>query len=121
MTDTPTRRDGEATTEFLARTLEEQGAPDWMVSLARDGHYDDFKSPLVAPEHQLLEDARANDLPVIAEGVLNGVFDSTKEESEAWGRSPEGQAVFNELLGGVKNRAQRRAEEKRRRRGRGSL
>ena len=116
----PQRRDGEATTDFLARVLTDEGAPEWMVSYARDGHYDDFKSPLAMPEHQLLADARENDLPLIAECVMQGVFDSTKAESDAWAKSPEGQEVFRELLSGGKNRAQRRAEDRRNRR-RGSL
>ncbi|MGE3835887.1 MAG: hypothetical protein AB7H43_14050 [Acidimicrobiia bacterium] len=118
MSEVPQRHDGEATTVFLARVLAGEGAPEWMVSLARDGHYDDFKSPLAMPETQLHTDARSNGLPQVAAWVEQGVFDSTKEESTAWAQSPEGQEVFRELVGGMKkNRAQRRADEKRRRGG----
>lgn len=117
----PERREGEATTDFLARVLTDLDAPGWMVTYAREGHYDDFKSPLAMPEHQLHADARENGLPQVAAWVEEGVFDSTKAESTAWAQSPDGQATFAELLGGIKNRAQRRADEKRRRRGRGSL
>lgn len=113
----PTRLDGEDTSTFLARILVDEGAPEWMVSLARDHHYHDFKSPLAMPEMQLLGDARANDLPRIAAWVIDGVFDATKVESDEWAKSPDGQAAFRELLGGAKNRAQRRADDKRRRRG----
>lgn len=116
----PARLDGEPTTDFLARVLSDLQAPAWMVSYARDGHYDDFKSPLAMPEHQLHADARANGLPQVAAWVEQGVFDSTRAESTAWAQSPEGQAVFGELLSGGKNRAQRRAEERRNRR-RGNL
>jgi hypothetical protein len=116
--DVPQRQEGEPTTAFLARVLAAEGAPDWMVSLATEGHYDDFKSPLATPELQLHTDARANGLPQIAGWVEQGVFDSTKEESTAWAQSPDGQATFQELVGGMKNRAQRRADEKRRRRDR---
>lgn len=118
--DQPTRRDGEATTDFLARILTDLNAPGWMVSYARDGHYDDFKSPLVMPEHQLHSDAKANGLPQVAAWVEVGVFDSTRDESAAWAQSPDGRATMNELVSGSKNRAQRRAEE-RRNRGRGRL
>lgn len=116
----PTRLDGEPSSEFLARILAAEGAPEWMVSLARDCHYDDFKSPIAMPEMQLHNDAKANGLPQIAAWVEQGVFDSTKAESDEWAKSPDGQATFRELLGGAKNRAQRRAEERRDRR-RGSL
>lgn len=116
----PERLAGEATTDFLARILADLHAPEWMVSYARDGHYDDFKSPLAMPEHQLHADARENGLPQIAAWVERGVFDSTRDESTAWAQSPDGQATFRELTSGSKNRAQRRAEE-RRNRGRGSL
>lgn len=112
----PQRRDGEATTDFLARVLADEGAPSYMVTLAAEGHYDDFKSPLAMPETQLHADARSEGLPQIAAWVEIGVFDSTKEESTAWAKGPEGQAVFRELVEGSKNRAQRRADEKRRRR-----
>jgi hypothetical protein len=117
----PTRQEGEATSAFLARVLTDLSAPEWMVTLAQEGHYDDFKSPLAMPETQLYHDANASGLPQIAEWVKEGVFDSTREESTAWAQSPDGQATFAELLGGIKNRAQRRAEERKRRRGRGSL
>lgn len=99
------------TTERLALALEEAGAPAHMISLAREGHYDDFKSPLAMPEMQLLADAREHGLTSIAEGVLNGEWDSTPEESKAWAESPDGQAVFRELVEGG-NRAQRRAKRK---------
>jgi hypothetical protein len=97
---------GYPTTERLARALEEAGAPTAMIERARQGYYDDFKSPLAMPEMQLLTDARAAGLESIAEGVLRGEWDATKEESDAWARSPEGQAAFQELLG--PNRADRR-------------
>jgi hypothetical protein len=112
----PERREGEPTTTFLARVLAEEGAPSYMVTLAAEGHYDDYKSPLAMPETQLHADARSEGLPQIAAWVEQGVFDGTREESNEWARSPEGQAVFRELVEGGKNRAQRRAEEKRRRR-----
>lgn len=116
----PTRREGESSSTFLARVLTDEGAPEWMVSLATENHYDDFKSPLAMPETQLHADALANDLPQVAAWVVDGIFDATKAESDEWAASPEGQAVFNELLNSRPkpgpNRAQRRADDRRRRR-----
>lgn len=108
----PERHENEPTAAFLARVLEAEGAPAHMVSLAAEGHYDDYRSPLAMPELQLHADARAAGLPQIAAWVEAGVFDGTREESEAWARSPEGQAVFRQLTG--PNRAQRRANRRRR-------
>lgn len=113
----PERLDDEPTTAFLARVLDAEGAPGHMVSLAAEGHYDDYKSPLATPCLQLLADLREEGLDHVAEWHMDGVFDATKAESDAWAASPEGQAVFTELVQGGKNRAQRRADEKKRRRG----
>lgn len=108
-----TTGDPTPTTERLAAALKEAGAPPDMISRALEGYYDDFKSPLAMPEMQLLADARALGLDSIAEGVMRGEWDATKEESDAWARSPDGQAAFRELLGG--NRAQRRAAQRKKR------
>ena len=102
----------EPTSEKLAQALEAAGAPAYMVSLAREDHYHDFRSPLGLPETQLLADAREHGLTGIAEGVMEGRWDATKAESDAWAASPEGQAVFRELLGGARpNRAERRRKK----------
>lgn len=98
----------EPSSEALAQALEEAGAPSYMVTLARENHYHDFKSPLATPEMQLLADAREHGLTTIAEGVLTGKWDATKAESDAWAASPDGQETFRQLLGGRPNRAQRR-------------
>lgn len=113
----PARLDDEATPAYLSRVLIDHGAPGYMVSLAADGHYDDYKSPLAMPETQLLADALANGLEAVAVLVVAGAFDATKAESEEWAASPDGQATFRELVEGGRNRAQRRADERRRRRG----
>lgn len=89
------------TTERLARDLEEAGAPAEMVQLARNGYYDDFKSPLAMPEAQLMHDAREAGLQSIVEGVMDGRWDATREEADAWAASPDGQETFQELLGGT--------------------
>jgi hypothetical protein len=96
----------EPTTEKLAKALEEVNAPSEMIYKARAGYYDDFKSPLAMPEMQLLADARMYNLESIAQGVMEGKWDSTKEESDEWAKSPEGQEVFDQLV--RPNRQQRR-------------
>lgn len=116
-TDVPQRQEGESTPAFLARVLAAEGAPGHMVSLAAEAHYDDFLSPLATPCLQLLADAREAGLTNIVEWHMQGVFDATKAESDAWAAGPEGQAAFRDLIqGGARNRAQRRADEKRQRR-----
>lgn len=89
------------TSDRLAAALVEAGAPGDMVTKALNGYYDDYRSPLAMPETQLLADARLHGLTSIAEGVLRGEWDGTKEESEEWAKSPDGQAAFRELLGGA--------------------
>jgi hypothetical protein len=88
----------EPTTEKLAKALEMAKAPAWMIKKAREGYYDDYKSPLAFPEMQLHHDAHVAGLDEIKAAVEAGEFDSTKEESDEWARSPEGQAAFAELI-----------------------
>jgi hypothetical protein len=94
------------TTERLAQALEVANAPTWMIQKAREGYYDDYKSPLAFPEMQLHHDAHVAGLEIIKAAVEAGAFDATKEESDEWARSPEGQAAFAELT--KPNRAARR-------------
>ncbi len=88
------------TTIKLARALITAEAPDEMIGKAVTGYYDDFKSQQADNIVALVEDARNAGLSDIMERAINGEFDSTREESEAWARSPEGQQVLGELLKG---------------------
>ncbi len=87
------------------------GVPAQMIQRAEDGYYHDYLSPLTFPELRLVVDlcalasapATPRDsrplLHALAEAVQDGEYDATKEESDAWARSSEGQAAFRELLG----------------------
>jgi hypothetical protein len=87
------------TSERLAVELVKAGAPPAMIERARAGYYDDYKSELAMPITQLVVDARAAGLPIIAERASAGEFDASQAESDAWARSPEAQALFRELTG----------------------
>lgn len=100
----------EHTTAKLARALSAiPGVPREMVQRAVDGYYHDFLSPLAMPELQLVADLRelANApampkdsrplLRAMAQQVIDGEYDASKEESDAWARSPEGQETFRQL------------------------
>ncbi len=83
------------TSERLARVLEAEGLPDGIVAAARD--YDDFRSPLAMPETQLYQDLIGHGRKDLAERVVAGEWDATKEESDAWAASFEGRQAFAEL------------------------
>lgn len=87
------------TTERLALALEAAGAPPYMVQRARQGYYDDYKSPLAGPIMQLVADATAERLPEIATRAADGEFDGTREEADEWARSAEGQETFRKFFG----------------------
>jgi hypothetical protein len=89
------------TSERLALALIQVGAPPQMVTHAREGYYDDYRSPLAMPIMQLVHDARAAGLEKIADRAIDGEFDATKEESDAWMASDDGQATLRALLGGI--------------------
>jgi hypothetical protein len=102
----------EPTTEKLAKALEEAKAPPAMIQKAREGYYDDYKSPLGGPIGQLVMDARAAGLADIERRAKDGEFNGTKEEAEEWFQSSDGQATFREFASAMKpqgpNRAARR-------------
>jgi hypothetical protein len=101
----------EHTTAKLAKALSEiPGVPKGMIQRAIDGYYHDYLSPLTFPEMQLVADLRElASLPAtprdsrpllqeMAQRVIDGEFDASKEESDAWAASPEGQEAFRQLL-----------------------
>jgi hypothetical protein len=102
---------GEHTTVKLARALGEiPGVPKDMLQRAVDGYYHDYLSPLTFPEFQLVTDLRElagspatprDSRPLLremAQRVIDGEFDASKEESDAWAASPEGQETFRQLV-----------------------
>lgn len=112
MTDSdPIPQDSEHTTARLARALEAiPGCPGAMIKRARDGYYHDL-SPLATPEIQLVADLREaaarpqtprNSRPLLremAQRVINGEFDASKQESDEWAASPEGREAMAALTG----------------------
>lgn len=93
----------------LAAALREVDLPE-MADKAAEGYYHDFLSPLDLPELALVGalGAVAKNHPKMAEilllrgRVIDGEFDATKEESDAWAKSPEGQEAFRKLVRGTK-------------------
>ena len=86
----------------LSRALTKAGLLD-MAARAATGWYHDYLSPLDLPEMQLLQDLNdAITLGNVAAIALrarhmNGDFDASFAESEAWARSEDGQAAFSGL------------------------
>lgn len=88
------------TKDMLAEALREAGLPA-MADMAATGFYHDFMSPLDMPEMQLIDDLSAINTPAakaLRDRVMNGDFDASQEESEAWAESPEGQNTFRKLM-----------------------
>jgi hypothetical protein len=94
------------TKDILAAELRKAGLND-MADKAATGYYHDFISPLAAPCLQLAHDLntyaeapswpRQDEAAALLARHLSGEFDASKEESDAWGASEEGQEVFAEL------------------------
>jgi len=70
------------TSDILAEALEEVGAPPEMITRARDGYYDDFRSPLDMPITALVQDARTHGLESIATRARHGEFDEQDSQNE---------------------------------------
>lgn len=106
------RRDGEMTTVFLGRVLDELGLAT-LARRAREGHFDDYFCPPGIDDgmniHRLIAELqrcwrqqreKRERIDVLIDAAKRGEFDGTKEESDRWAASKEGQAVFRSLLEG---------------------
>lgn len=95
------------TKDKLAAALREIGL-DEMAVQAESGWYHDFLSPLAMPEMQLIRDLteamHANDpdagqsIALLRKRVIDGDFDASTEESEAWSKSHDGKQTFAMLV-----------------------
>ena len=87
------------TTERLAQALEAANDPRLapLIERARAGYYDDYKSNLPAPIAQLVIDLHALGHHALIQRAIDGEFDGTPAEAEAWAASPEGRAAISSL------------------------
>lgn len=72
------------TKEKLASALTVANAPLAMIEDALKGKYDDFESDSPTPIVDLVKDCKMFGLEDMAKRAMNGEFDGTKEESQAW-------------------------------------
>ncbi len=113
-----TRLVDESTPDYLARSIDEVIAEFPMASVrhalidlaerARKGHFDDFACPeevdVAMPQGRLVTELRAIArraphycklrLESLAGRVVDGDFDATRAEGDAWARSPEGREAL---------------------------
>lgn len=97
------------TKDFLAQELRAAGL-DAMADKAATGWYHDFLSPLTFPEMQLANDLAAAGTPAalaLRARHLNGEFDASKEESDEWAASADGQEAFNMMRSELHPRGQK--------------
>lgn len=90
------------TKDRLAEALDQAGLPT-MAARARKGYYDDFLSELPLPIITLCKELALTDTAAaraLRARVVNGEFDATSEESDAWAESPDGQETFRRLMEG---------------------
>ena len=85
------------TKERLALVLESLGRSE-MAAEARTGRYDDFESDSVTPIMDLVRDLQALGHDDVAGRAMDGEWDATKDESEAWARSEDGRNTFRKLV-----------------------
>lgn len=84
-----------ATSEKLARVLEAQEDPrlEFMITRAREGLYDDYKSDLPMPIHLLVDQLRQYGYNDLAKRAIDGEFDAQVWEGKEWFRK-EGAALL---------------------------
>jgi hypothetical protein len=72
-----------ATKERLAQALHAAGLFE-MEKAARTGRYDDFEGDSATPIVDLVNDLKAAGQHDLAKRAMNGEWDGTKKEAEAW-------------------------------------
>lgn len=83
----------------LAATNLQRKRDIWNMSvMAGRGYYSDFNSPLDTPCIQLVADLREQGLHELAQRAIDGEFDATKEESDEWAKSEDGQRTIRGLV-----------------------
>jgi hypothetical protein len=97
----------EHTKDKLAAALRAVGLNE-MADQAATGYYHDFLSPLALPEFVLVNglNVEARKLPADERGpildlrdrVIDGDFNASEEEADAWADSQEGQDTFRTLI-----------------------
>lgn len=94
-------RDNISTRERLARLLEVEGVPRWVIYNARRGRYDDFhENGAVLPQVELDKHLRKCGRFDLCKLVRAGAFDATADEAEAWARRQTGEVAASlEKLG----------------------
>jgi hypothetical protein len=71
-----------------------------MAKRAEAGYYNEFFGPLDTPITTLIDDLqKAGTTTALIQRVVDGEFDASKEESDEWAKSPEGQNTFRRFKG----------------------
>jgi hypothetical protein len=110
------RLPGESTAGFLGRILDRIELHE-MAERARLFHFDDYFCPTNVDDgmnlnrlvNELIYQAQSanseqkKNIGLLIEEVKNGTFDGTKEESDAWAQSEDGQQTFRELVEGKRH------------------
>ena len=82
------------TKERLARYLESEGVASWVVNNARAGRYDDFDDGGAKfPQIEAVKGLRSIGRVDIVKLIIDGEFDSTKRESDAWAAKQTGEVA----------------------------
>ena len=95
------------TSQKLAEALRELGLEE-MAKRAEEHMYHEYLSPLALPEMQLIRDLtdamyertpdEGQEIAQLRKRVINGDFDASDEESDAWANSPDGRETFAMLV-----------------------
>lgn len=108
----PVSGEPDPTSKRLARDLHEASAPAELVNTALEGGYDENLAdgqqapPLLRLHADLLAAGRAD----LAARVVDGEWDSSRAEDDAWDRSPQGQAMWKGLFDSVAEQAEQQRQ-----------
>lgn len=109
------RRQHEPTADYLGRVLDDYLGLDELAGRARMAHFDDFFAPReIADGAELLRlvgeleraktklgPDRRRRVDEVIDAVKTGEFDGTREESDRWAASKDGQDALHELADAI--------------------
>jgi predicted NUDIX family NTP pyrophosphohydrolase len=99
MTDTPTKTRLAAALREVAANASPWNAAEYekLAARAETGEFDDFSDVHVCGPTVLYQECIARGFTKFAARVLDGEFDASRAESDAWANSPEGREAMKDF------------------------
>lgn len=80
------------------------GELEAVAQAAETGFFDDFESPIATPCTALVNEFTRLGYPEMARRAMDGEWDATAAESDAWAESEDGKATFSAVAASLRGK-----------------